>query len=353
MNYKKFQTYFFLSCLAGSIALTVLVFRSYLVALAFGGVIAIVTRPIFKFIYRYLKSEVAAAFLTIILVMAAFLSPTIFFLAAFVNEIGAYLGNAGHLLDINNLMEALRRVLPVSWHAQIPAISGELLKILTTVLEKLSADIIGFFSNAMDVFLNAVVMMFSAYYLLKDGTRIKKELLFLSPLSDENDEMIFQRLVQSVAAVLNGTIVVGIIKGIIAAVAFWATGVPAPIFWGAMTGVSSLLPVVGTSIVTVPAIVYLVVSGQLGAAVVLTVISVAIIGAIDNFLQPKLVQRRTDIHPLLVLLSIVGGIEFYGFAGFILGPLTVSVALALIDIYRREFKEDVENPGILGHLRGE
>jgi len=94
--------------------------------------------------------------------------------------------------------------------------------------------------------------------------------------------------------------------------------------------------------VTVPAIIYLLLIGKIGSAIGLSIVSFGIIGTIDNFLQPKLVEQKTNIHPLLILLSILGGLQFYGFAGFILGPLTLAVTMALIDIYKKEFRGYLE-----------
>ncbi|MEA3249723.1 MAG: AI-2E family transporter, partial [Patescibacteria group bacterium] len=168
------------------------------------------------------------------------------------------------------------------------------------------------------------------------------KLLAMSPLADEYDELVFNKLSIAVRAVMGGVLIMGIIKGILAGVFFWVFGVPAPLFWGLLTGIASFIPIVGSALVTVPAVIYLILTGHLLAAVGLLAVSVAIIGTVDNFLQPKLVESKTKIHPLLILLSILGGLKFFGFAGFILGPLTLAVTLALVDIYEKEFKHYIE-----------
>jgi predicted PurR-regulated permease PerM len=114
-------------------------------------------------------------------------------------------------------------------------------------------------------------------------------------------------------------------------------------FWGTMTGLASFLPIFGSALITVPMVIYLFMTGHIGAAIGLGVVGLAIIGTIDNLLQPILVESVTRIHPLLILLSILGGFQFYGFTGFILGPLTLAVTMALLDIYKREFKNYAEH----------
>ncbi len=342
MSYRRFQIYFFILLLTASLIFTLLVFRSYLVPLAFGGVLAVVSRPMFKYLHRLLRSDTAAAFLSVLIVTLTVLVPTVYFLAALSHELGALLSNVRGFLDTASLTEVLRRALPGSLQAQVPQVADQAVKIAGLVAQRLTTDLVGFFSNAFGVFIGLLVMLISAYYLLKDGSKVKKELLALSPLSDENDEIIFQRLVQSVSAVMSGMLIIGLLKGVLAGLAFWVFGVPAPLFWGLMTALAFFIPLVGSGLVTVPAVIYLALTGHVGAAIGLAIVAVAVIGTVDNFIQPKLVQSKTNIHPLLVLLSIVGGIQFFGFVGFVLGPLAVTVTLALIDIYRREFKTAVE-----------
>ena len=338
MNHRSFQLYFFALILMASSLLTILVFRSYLVPLALGGVLAVVSRPLFKYLHKNLRSDTAAAFLTVVLISLTILAPLSYFLAALTQELGDFFTDVRHFFDVTSFSAFLQQYLPVSMQSMIPQVTSEAMNILRVVVGNLSSKLVGFFSNALGFFISLLIMLISAYYLLKDGAKVKKELLVLSPLSDENDEIILNRLVQAVSAVMNGMLIIGLIKGVLSGLAFWMFGVPAPMFWGAMTALAFFIPFVGSALVTGPAIIYLVFSGHAVAGVGLAVVSVAVIGAVDNVLQPKLVQSKTNLHPLLVLLSIVGGIEFYGFAGFILGPLTLAVTMALLDIYKKDIK---------------
>ncbi len=342
MSYRKFQIYFFILLLVASAVFTLLVLRPYLVPLAFGGVLAVVSRPMFKYLRRVLRSDSAAAFLTILSATLIFLVPTAYFLAALTHELGTLFSGVRSHLEAASLTALVSRILPLSLQAQVPQVVDQAVKVAGLIAQRLTSDLVGFFSNAFGVIIGLVVMLISAYYLLKDGAAVKKELLALSPLSDEDDEIIFQRLVQSVGAVMSGMLIIGLLKGVLAGLSFWIFGVPAPLFWGAMTGLAFFIPLVGSALVTVPAVIYLAASGHVVSAVGLAVVAAAVIGTVDNLIQPKLVQSKTNIHPLLVLLSIVGGIEFFGFVGFILGPLVLTVTLALIDIYRKEFKTAVE-----------
>lgn len=345
MSYKKFQAYFFISVLAASILLTVVIFRPYLTLLAFGGVLAIICMPVYRRLLAVFRSDVAAAFLTMLGVAMLILLPLAFFLAALAEELLSAVPGVRGAFDADAVSAFLASRLPEALHAQIPVYLNEAARVLRAVVEALSKNVLSFFSNIFGVVFGFMVVLISLYYLLKDGHKVKQELLMLSPLSDQNDELVFQRIATAVRAVMGGVVIMAVIKGVLAGLAFWAFGIPAPLFWGTMTGLAAVVPLVGTSIVTAPAIAYLFLIGETGAAIGLLAVSIVIIGAIDNFLQPKLVQTKTNIHPLLILLSIIGGLEFYGFSGFVLGPLTLAVTMALIDIYKKEFRTYVDRVG--------
>jgi predicted PurR-regulated permease PerM len=338
MSYKKFQIYFFIGVLILSIVLSLAVFRSYLTMLALGGVLAIVSRPLFRKLDGFMKSDAASAFLTMLIMALILVLPTAYFFAALASELVQVIGNARTYFDPTSIAAVLEKTLPPVLRDQVPAVLTESQRLLSGIASGLATKLLGFFSNIVTILLGFFVMLVAAYYLIKDGPRIKKSLLSLSPLGDQYDELVFQRVTMTVRAVVGGVLILGLLKGVLASAAFWAVGIPAPLFWGIMTGLASFIPVLGTALVTVPAIIFLLLNGHLVSAIILAVISGIVIGGIDNVLQPKLVQSKTNIHPLLVLLSMLGGIEFYGFAGFIIGPLTLAVTMSLIDIYRLEFR---------------
>lgn len=342
MSYRKFQIFFFISVLAISGILTLLVFQPYFTLLAFGGVLAVLSHPLYKYLYRILKSRTAAALVTLFTLVVIVLVPIGYFLVALSSELIQMAGMIKDMFAVHSIPVFFQKVLPASLHDQIPAFMAESVAFARSVAEAISSHLFAFFSNIFRVFFGFGVILISTYYFLKDGHKIKKEMLMLSPLSDEYDELVFQRIFTAVKAVMGGVLVMGLLKGVLAGIAYWALGVPAPIFWGLITGLASFLPFIGSGLISVPAAIYLFMTGHVVAGVIMLAIAVLIIGTVDNLLQPKLVQSRTKIHPLLILLAILGGLQFYGFPGFVLGPLTLSVTMGLIDIYKKEFKQTIE-----------
>ena len=176
---------------------------------------------------------------------------------------------------------------------------------------------------------------------MKDGTAWKKIIIKLSTHGNSEDEKIINRLVLAVNAVIKGYILIGIIQGILLGLGFWIFGVPHGALWGTVAAVASLIPTVGTALISVPAIIFLFLGDHTGAAIGLLAWAVVVVGLIDNFLSPLIVGTRINVSPILILFSVLGGISFLGPVGVLIGPLSVSLLYTLISIYTNEFKENV------------
>lgn len=181
--------------------------------------------------------------------------------------------------------------------------------------------------------LNFILMLVSLHYLFVYGDKIKAGLKIWSPLPDKYDEDFIQTLKASIDAVLKGRILVSIAQGIFIGIGFVIFGVGSPVLWGFVGGVASLVPILGTSVVTVPAIAYLFLSNQIGAGIGLLIWAAVAVGLVDNFMSVIFLKDKIKVHPLIVLFSILGGVEVLGLIGFLVGPVVVSAFIALMKIY--------------------
>jgi predicted PurR-regulated permease PerM len=191
----------------------------------------------------------------------------------------------------------------------------------------------GFASVAAYVF----VFLISMFYFLRDGMKMKKRFVAWSPLIDEQDEQITATLKRAVRSVFAGTVAVSIIQGILTGFGFWIFGIPAPAVWGSAAAVAAMVPGLGTSLVLVPGVIYLFVSGNTANGIGLLIWGVFAVGLIDNLLGPYLMNRGINIHSFLILISVLGGLVTFGVVGFLLGPLILAFLVALLDIYRSSF----------------
>ena len=182
-------------------------------------------------------------------------------------------------------------------------------------------------------------MLLSIFYFLKDGARWRQALVVLSPLSDSDDEKIISRLKLAVNGVIKGYLLVALVQGILMGLGLWLFGVPKPALWGVVAAITSLIPTIGTALVSVPAFIFLFLTGSAVSAFGFLVWAAVIVGTIDNFLSPLFISKRIDIPPLLILFSVLGGLSLLGPVGVLIGPLSVSLLYTLISIYRHEFKQ--------------
>ncbi len=167
----------------------------------------------------------------------------------------------------------------------------------------------------------------------------KEVLKDISPISSDHEDKLIDRIVAAVNGVVKGSFLVALAQGAIATIGFLIFGVPEPFLWGLFTVVAALVPTVGTALSLVPAIIYLLITGNTPQAIGLIIWGAAAVGLVDNFLGPKLIGTSTKLHPVLVLLSIIGGLQFFGILGFLIGPILLAIFVALTDMYRKDFKE--------------
>ncbi|KKT76894.1 MAG: hypothetical protein UW70_C0009G0002 [Candidatus Peregrinibacteria bacterium GW2011_GWA2_44_7] len=171
------------------------------------------------------------------------------------------------------------------------------------------------------------------YYAFKDGETFKKSLVSLSPLQDIHDIQIFNKLTLAINAVIKGNLTVALVQGAVTTVGLLIFGVPSAILWGSITAVTALIPGLGTSLVVIPSVLFLFFTGETISAIGLLIWGLTAVGLVDNVLGPKLVEKGMQVHPFLILLSILGGLGLFGALGFILGPILLSLLFALLEIY--------------------
>ncbi|MBM3255945.1 MAG: AI-2E family transporter [Candidatus Moranbacteria bacterium] len=189
----------------------------------------------------------------------------------------------------------------------------------------------------------AFVMLFALYYLFLDGNRFIRSLFQISPLSSKDEKIILNRFLSMNRATIKGTIIIGIVQGLLGGLSFWALGIGAPFLWGVIMGIFSVLPLIGPVIIWLPVAIWLIVSGFWIKGLVLLFFGSFIIGSVDNFLRPKLIGSDTALHPLWILIGTFGGILEFGIMGFVIGPLLVTIFFALLEIFEKKYLSNNQN----------
>lgn len=333
---QKSKTYFLLILIAGTLILAFFVFRPFLNALLLAMVFAVVFQPLHQKILGCTRErQAAAAFLTVIITVALILIPLAFLGIQIFQEaqqLYSSLTEGGGKDNILNIFKGLIGNFQ-QYFSTTKEFSIDIDQYLKQGLGWLLQNLGGVFSNFAKVIVSFFIFLFALYYLFKDGQKLKRAVIALSPLADVDDEAIFKKLELAVNSVIRGNIVIALIQGILTAIGFIIFGIPNAMLWGTMAAIAALIPSVGTALVLTPAIIFLFLSGKTLPAFGLLAWGAGAVGLIDNFLGPKLIGRGMRLHPMIVLLSVFGGIGFFGPIGFLLGPLTLSLFFVLLDIY--------------------
>ena len=348
MQEKKLETYLYFILLAIALYLTFSIFSPYLYTLSMALIFAVLFYPFFKKTEVFFrKHNSLAAMTTVLAVVIIVLIPMTFFGLQLSDEVKNIYDSAFSQSDgvgiIGQLTSAANNYLssfsPFGLHWPVFQ-AADTESYVLNFLAWLRGHFGDIFSGLANIFIHLFLFTIAFFYFLRDGDDLRKAVIFISPFRDDRDEMILQKLRLSVLSVVKGSIFVAILQGILTGIGFFVFGIPGAALWGGVSTLAALIPGVGGLLVLLPGIIYLVFIGQFLPAIGLTIWSVITINFVFNFLGPKLIGRGIKIHPLLVLLSALGGISFFGPTGFILGPITLSFLFTLLDIYKTVIVKD-------------
>jgi len=196
--------------------------------------------------------------------------------------------------------------------------------------------------GTVQFFVSLFVLLYALFYFLRSGSALAESMLGCVPMAPEDKSLLVERVVSVIRATVKGTFVIGIIQGSLAGFALFLAGIQGAVFWGAMMAVLSIIPGVGAALIWLPAVIYLLVTGQVWQGVALAVWCATVVGTADNILRPRLVGKDTKMPELLVLLSTLGGLAGFGIVGIVLGPMLATVFIAVWSIYRQSFAAQLD-----------
>jgi len=343
----------FLLGLTGLISLVfLLMVRHFLLAVLLAAVFSAMARPLFQRLERALGGRKRlTSLVTLLALVLVLVAPTVAFFGIVAKE-AVQISQAAapwierqisdvdridHLLEHVPLIDripALHRLVPNS--EQIASKAGE-------AASKIGSFMVNGLTNVtrgtVAFFFQLSIMLYSMYFFLKDGDAILKRILYYVPLSAVDEARLLEKFVSVSRATLKGSILIGIMQGTVTGLGFWATGVPGAAFWGTVTIVVSIIPAIGAVLVWGPAVVYLMVTGHMGAGVALLAWCGLVVSTLDNFVRPILVGHDTKMSDLMILLSTLGGIFLFGVVGFIVGPIVAALFVTVWHLYGEAFHE--------------
>ncbi|MBS3142255.1 AI-2E family transporter [Candidatus Woesearchaeota archaeon] len=345
----KYKPYFFLTILALVIVLSFLVVKPFLVSILTAGVLAYIAYPLYQFLARKLSSKNVAASIVIVLLILVILSPILIILGSLPTAFDGVRALQDVLRDtsLKDTCDAKASMLcSVYEHTLLLLNDPEVNAAIGAVPEKIFIGIFSATSNIITAlpvfFLNLFIMFFFTFYLLRDGDRFIKHVLPLIPLKGSHKRNILNKFSEVTYAVLYGHVFIALIQAIVAVIGYYLFGFKALVLLGALTFVCALIPVLGTFIVWGPLALTRILSGMAvdNQSIVAQGIGLLLWGmlvsVIDNILKPKIIGDRTNVHPAVILIGLIGGLMFFGMAGVVLGPLVLALLIVVLEIYRKE-----------------
>lgn len=329
MATERSESYFSIGILLVAAVLVAFIFWPELDAIVLGISIAVLFQPWYAALKRALHDRSgAAAAIIVIVAVAIILVPLIFFgLQMFVEAQGLYgqIASGAGVPGVDWFRGEFAR-----W---FPSLNINVEPYIQQVLGFLISDIGPVFSGLLSVVATVFLSFFALYYFLRDGHRLRVALIERGPLPAAHMTEILDRLHSRAGSVVRGSLLMGVLYGIVTGVGFAIFGVPSAILWGAVTVVASFIPAIGVYLIVVPAIVLLSINGYAAAAVGLAVWTLAASAIMEAYLRPRLLSGKEKVHPMLMLFAVLGGLSFFGPIGLLLGPLALCLLLTLLESY--------------------
>jgi predicted PurR-regulated permease PerM len=329
---------------AGLFALAVVLFSRillpFVMPVLLGGFLVVLFLPIQDFLCRRLKghtglcalASTVAVFLLILVPLAG-----VGWLVG--RELFQLVASLPSVLERVDLRQELISNLPsgLSRYVRTETVGSELEKGLLSAATGSATVIKRAVGLGSEFVVNLFLMTVAMYYFFLDGRRLYAEAIRLVPL-DRRYLQHFSREFSDVAhAIVYGNTVTAFVQGAVGLVGMLIAGVPHAVVWGAAMVIAALVPVVGTGLVWAPISLLLILSGKVGDGVFLAAWGALVVGTVDNFIRPRLCGSRMALHPLIVFLSMFGGVAVFGMMGMLVGPLIASFFMAMVRIYRRDF----------------
>lgn len=356
MNAERFRTNVFVAILLLALGLCIALFWPFWPALAWAVVLAILIYPTHRRIARRLRSNTAAAGISTLLTITLIVVPLVLMAAAVTAEGVSMVQRARVLLEAG----AWRQWMPdtergvyadaLRWLQRygVDLSQVDLRDIaqqrLSRVGEFLAQNAAGFVRDLARSFVQISLALVTLFFILKDGSRLLPAVKAFIPLDQEQTDTVLSRAVETMYATFYGVVLVAMLQGTLGGLAFWILGLPSPLLWGVVMTLLCIIPLAGAPIVWVPTAILLTLQGEYVRATILALIGWLVVGTVDNITRPLIIGGRTSLHPLAVFFAILGGLLALGGVGVFLGPVLLSVTLALLDILRLKLAQGPPGP---------
>ena len=311
-------------------------------AVFWGFILAIMFMPLNDyFLSKFPGKKNTAALLTLSICLLIVIIPLIIVIIALTRESSAlYQRILTQGISIDSSFHFIVSILP-DWavdmlsHSGLNSLEEFQAKISRSVLQAsqyIAGKIFVIGQNILDFAIGFGIMLYLLFFLLRDGKQLAVRIRELIPLANSHKTLLLGKFTGVIRATVKGNLAVAVVQGALGSLFFWFLGMEAPLLWGAIMAVSSLLPA-GSCVIWGPVAIYFMLTGAIMKGVGLLVFGVVVVVLCDNFLRPLLVGKDTQMPDYLVLISTIGGMALFGLNGFVIGPLIAALFLTAWELY--------------------
>jgi predicted PurR-regulated permease PerM len=324
----------------------------FLMAILMAGLFAALTNPVFQWLTeRFGGNRYLAAFANLLLMMILVILPVGLLAGIFIAQ-AVDVGQSLTPVAVKFVREPeafMSWLHGLPYYREIMAYEDQLQEHIAGSIEAAGTFLVGGLSQVAirtaNLLFMALVFLYTFFFFQLDGHQVVHAILYYLPLEDRVERRLLTKFTLVTQAMIKGTLMIGLLQGALAGIAFAVAGVSHSVFWGTVMAVLSIVPGIGSAVIWVPASVILIAQGNVVAGVGLLLFCALVVGSIDNLLRPILVGKDTNMHELMIFFGTMGGLFTFGMAGLFIGPVIASLFLTIWEIYGEAFHDVLPDVG--------
>jgi predicted PurR-regulated permease PerM len=323
------------------------IMKPFVYAILWAVILAGLFMPVYKKVEKKLHRPTLSATIVLILICLIFIIPFVFIVTLLLKEsMDIYQGLSNDNSQINVYVQKLARLIKHnpytdSLHLDDAALTVKITELSKSVTGYIFESLKSLTQNTLQFFVQLGVMLYALFYFVRDGEKFLDSILRLLPLGQGRDRILLGHFQKTANSTLKVTLIIGGIQGVLGGLLFVFTGIQGAILWGVVMIITAVIPVVGCALVWAPAGILMMITGQLWTGIFILAFGALVISMVDHFLRPILLGKDVSMHPLLIFLSTMGGIIFFGFTGFIIGPIIMSLAISVWNMYEEYYLKEI------------
>lgn|GEM_PF-1672695 len=329
----KISKYIFIILLLIFLYLTFRLAQPFLSYLFVGAALTIAAYPLYKWLVSKIKKKKLSSIIVIFLILLIIILPCALFIGSLVKQTLGFINT----FDPQYFEKANNYVVHVLGpKADLHSNLDQFLTNIKDFIIKTSLSIAG---SVFEISIGLFMMFFLMYYGFIEGEQWLAHIQKLVPFSKKRKEKLVRRIQEVTSGIIYGQVFIAILDGLLVGLGFFAAGISNPVFWGFITTILAFLPL-GASYVMIPAGIIEITKGSVLTGILLIVYCFFIVVGIEDLLRPAIISGKGKIHPIIVIIGLIGGLRLFGFAGILIGPLIAAMFIAMAEFFHEDYMKD-------------